>query len=154
MGFRNSHLFVLLALGILAVSLTASAQSRIDTKKLGEKILERAEEERREIAKLERMAEEARERAATSREEAAKSEARIAEIDRRLDEIKNEKKRLLRKIVEYLMNHEEIGTILREDPTRIRMVPAIEKLMKEVPWLDPVLDEILEDYSPSPTEQE
>ena len=146
MEFRKRSLLLSLALGILIAASSASAQSRINTKKLSEELQRLAVEAEDESERLLAAAEDARRAADLTSERIEELDAEIARLERQIQEDREEKVEALEEVVRLMMAHEKIGPILQKSPQSIRIVPDIERILKSMPWLDPELDKILKDY--------
>ena len=122
------------------------AQTRTNTKELGEKLLKEAETKRQTATKLSNKADAAQAAVDAAKRKIAKNNENITSLDLELGKIKEEKIKALGNIVWDIMNDPKIGHLVRAMPPRIRMIPAIKEVLKANPWLSPVLDEILKDY--------
>ena len=130
---------IFLFAGVILLTMTATAQTRTNTKELGKQLLEEAEHKRKEAARF-------REKALAAKAAVDAAKRKMAAIDKEIGKIQEEKVKLLGEIVWDIMNDPKIGDLARAKPQRVRMIPAIKAVLENDPWIDPILDEILKEY--------
>lgn len=139
MKLRMRGVSILMVFGLFFVIMPAISQTRTNTEELGQKLL-------KESSKIRDKAHAAQAAVDAAKRKMAENNERIAELDQKRQRIRDEKAKLLGEVVWDIMNDPKIGQLARAKPQRVRMIPAIQEVLKNNPWIDPVLIEILKDY--------
>ena len=145
---------VLFMMFLLVNGMLGIAQARLNTEDLGRRVQKTAEEKQRQADRIRLLelkhldeAERAELAMAAARRAMEKANRDISEIDRKLDDLRREQVEGLEKMVYFAFTSDEAGPALMEAPFLIREVPAFQEVLEASPWLSPILDELLEEYT-------
>lgn len=132
---------------IVALTITATvpvwSQTRVNTKAAAKELHREADKAHKKAQRL--KSEELRLLSEIERLEMAEraAEQQIRESRRVIDEAKRKQIENLTDIVWELMTDEVAGPILQQDPELIKQMDAMKVLLSDSPWLSPVLDELM-----------